>query len=89
VACVADCDSAKVPDNSGNLFWEIKPEEFQYDALYLSVTGWMTEGNARLLAAAPSLLDALKELIFASRGLVAEAHLRDAREAIAKAGGAQ
>lgn len=46
--------------------------------------------NARLIAAAPELLQALEELLFASRGLVEEKYLRDARAVLAKAtGGAE
>lgn len=46
------------------------------------------EANAHLMAAAPELLEALKELLFASNGLVEEAYRRDARAAVAKAEGA-
>lgn len=41
--------------------------------------------NARLIAAAPELLEALKDLIFYSRGLVDEKYIRDAQAVVAKA----
>jgi hypothetical protein len=61
VANVVDCALALIPDANGNLYWEICPETFQYHALYLCVSGWMSEANARLLAAAPQLLETLHE----------------------------
>lgn len=48
-------------------------------------SAWISQ--CRLHKAAPELLEALKELLFASAGLVEDKYLRDAREAIAKVEG--
>ena len=37
--------------------------KFHRGALYLEASGWMTEANAQLLAAAPELLEALQGLL--------------------------
>ena len=48
-------------NEDGNRFWGIKPEKFHYGAEYLDTAGWMSEANARLIAEAPALVDALRE----------------------------
>ena len=46
-------------NNDGNRFWDIKPETFHFGPEYLETSGWMSEANARLIAAAPELLATL------------------------------
>ncbi|AOR76314.1 hypothetical protein [Novosphingobium resinovorum] len=53
VAVEWDCEPRFNDD--GNRFWGIKPEKFCAGAQFLEASGWMTEANARLLAAAPEL----------------------------------
>jgi len=55
IAVEWDCDP-KLNDD-GNRFWGIKPVTFHHGADYLEASGWMTEANANLLAAAPELLE--------------------------------
>lgn len=47
-------------NDAGNRFWGIKPEKFHYGAAYLDASGWMSEANARLIAEAPAMLEALR-----------------------------
>lgn len=62
---------------------------------YLYVSGWMTDANARLIAAAPELLDVLLDLFerpevaiaFAGNPNACEALEAKAKAAIAKATG--
>ena len=56
-------DCAPEVNEDGNRFWAIVPETFQYGNLYLSASGWMTEANAHLIAAAPDLLEALENIV--------------------------
>ena len=46
-------------DDKGNYYWQIEPKTITFDEQYLCITGWMSEANARLIAAAPELLEAL------------------------------
>jgi len=85
-----DCDP-RVNDD-GNHYWGIKPLKFHGGAEYLEASGWMTEANARLLAAAPELLSALQGL----RGWMPpagdeaiDAAMRNADAAILKATGGE
>lgn len=50
-------------DSNGNRYWEIKSREPHFNALHLYLTGWMTEKNAKLIAAAPDMAKLLAELI--------------------------
>ena len=49
-------------NDAGNRFWGIKPEKFHYGAAYLDASGWMSEANARLIAEAPAMLEALRSI---------------------------
>ena len=82
-------------DERGNQYWEIKPVEMLFDGRYLDVTAWTSEANARLISAAPELLEAL---IFCLEGLRTYApeymhgipkniYMSKASESIAKATG--
>lgn len=44
-------------DGNGNRYWGIKPAKFHCGAQYLEASGWMLDGNARLLAAAYTSYD--------------------------------
>ena len=84
-------------DERGNQYWEIKPAEMLFDGRYLDVTAWTSEANARLIAAAPELLEALQAILENDGGEGSKCfnaiRLFDAREearaAIAKATGGQ
>ena len=80
-------------DDKGNYYWQIEPQTITFDEQYLCIAGWMSEANARLIAAAPEMFEALEffverfspvehELIFSKRHA-----LQKARAAIAKATG--
>jgi hypothetical protein len=51
--------SDQEPDSDGNSHIWIRPSEFRYGRDYLRVSGWMSEENARIISAAPDLLEAL------------------------------
>lgn len=85
-----------------NAFWEINPINAGDDGIPFSVgdvcssapnnpDGGLQEANARLIAAAPEMLEALKEILDCANGLIDEREILNiATTAIAKAtGGAQ
>ena len=60
VAVPWDCEPAFNDD--GNRYWGIKPETFHFGTEYLETSGWMSEANARLIAAAPCMAKVLADL---------------------------
>ena len=81
-------------DERGNQYWEIKPVEMLFDGRYLDVTAWTSEANARLISAAPELLEALQSAHMALIGYthqneITHNALEKARAAICKATGEQ
>lgn len=81
-------------DDKGNYYWQIEPKTITFDEQYLCITGWMSEANARLIAAAPELLESLVECLRYGEGYTncdqsyLPPTIRDlARAAIAKATG--
>ena len=60
VAFIPKLEGTSDIDESGNSYWNIEPESFRDGKEYLQLSGWMSEENARLIAAAPELLEALR-----------------------------
>ena len=61
---IPDIGDQQSEDERGNKYWEVTPipQRFENNE-YLCITGWMSEANARLIAAAPELLDALYKCV--------------------------
>jgi hypothetical protein len=92
VAFIPKIEGTSDIDESGNSYWNIEPESFRYGKEYLQLSGWMSEENARLIAAAPELLDALISITQMAESFPSELHKKHpdviaARAAIAKATG--
>ena len=85
VAFIPKLEGTSDNDESGNSYWNIEPESFRNGKEYLQLSGWMSEENARLIAAAPELLESLQNAV--SRQGFSNDELISAREAIAKATG--
>ena len=60
---IPEIGNEKDTNDVGNFYWSIHPDLFHSDVNYLHVTGWMSEANARLIAAAPDLLEVVKSLL--------------------------
>lgn len=83
---IPDIGDPLAEDERGNNYWEIAPihQRFENNE-YICVTGWMSEANAHLIAAAPELLEALQKAV--NRQGFSNYELISARAAIAKATG--
>jgi len=68
-------------NEDGNRYWGIKPEKFHYGAAYLDASGWMSEANARLIAEAPAMLEALVDALPYLECAIDDPHYKPGRAA--------
>ena len=66
---VAVRDTGDDFDSVGNMYWRVASQEMHVDTRWLDLSSWMSEANARLIAASPDLLEALQK----ERSLVEDA----------------
>lgn len=84
---IANIDGESFPDGTTSYTYDFVCDTYGGD--YESKSRAVANANARLIAAAPELLDALRNLVAVQPNLMANsAEIADARAAIAKAGGA-
>lgn len=83
---LANVDGETFPDGTSTFSYDFVCDTFPDDVG--QVEREIAKANARLIAAAPELLDALRNLVAVQPNLMANsAELADARAALAKAGG--
>lgn len=82
---IANIDGESFPDGTTSYTYDFVCDTYGGD--YESASREVANANARLIAAAPELLDALRNLVAVQPNLMANsAEIADARAALAKAG---
>jgi hypothetical protein len=71
-------------NGSGNGYYAIEPQSIRFDATYLSASGWMSDANAHLIAAAPTAYALIAKAVSAR---IDEQWLKDARTYLEAANG--